>query len=81
MLDTSFSDDGKQTTDFGGTDGANGVAVQGNGKIVVVGRAAAPETDFALARYNPNGSLDASFSGDGKRTTDFGSEGRAGRAG
>ena len=28
--------------------------------------------DFALARYNPNGSLDTSFSGDGKQTTDFG---------
>ena len=29
--------------------------------------------DFALARYNPDGSLDTSFSGDGKQTTDFGS--------
>lgn len=28
--------------------------------------------DFALVRYNPNGSLDASFSGDGKQTTSFG---------
>ena len=32
----------------------------------------APTSDFALARYNPNGSLDPSFSGDGKQTTDFG---------
>ena len=31
-----------------------------------------PRGDFALARYNPNGSLDTSFSGDGKQTTDFG---------
>ena len=125
-LDTSFSGDGKQTTDFGGDDEANGVALQGDGKIVAVGvarrrrlrarplqperlarhellrrrqaddrlrglgdgasgvalqadgkivavgAAAAPRRDFALARYNPNGSLDTSFSGDGKQTTDFG---------
>ncbi len=28
--------------------------------------------DFMLARYNPNGSLDTTFSGDGTQTTDFG---------
>src|SRR5215208_3932336 len=69
-LDASFSGDGKQTTDFGGFDEATGVALQGDGKIVVVGQTAL--SDFALARYNPNGSLDTSFSGDGKETTDFG---------
>ena len=69
-LDTSFSGDGKQTTDFGDFDGANGVALQGNGKIVVVG--VGGTGNFALARYNPNGSLDPSFSGDGRQTTDFG---------
>ena len=36
-------------------------------------------SDFALARYNSDGSLDPSFSGDGKQTTDFaGDDGRAG---
>jgi uncharacterized delta-60 repeat protein len=71
-LDTNFSGDGKQTTDFGGTDAATGVAAQGNGKIVAVGRTATfSETDFALARYSPNGTLDATFSGDGKQTTGF----------
>jgi uncharacterized delta-60 repeat protein len=68
-LDTSFSGDGKQSTDFGDGDVANGVALQGDGKIVAVGRAG---SDFALARYNPTGSLDPSFSGDGMQTTDFG---------
>ena len=29
--------------------------------------------DFALARYLPNGTLDATFSGDGKVLTNFGS--------
>ena len=70
-LDTSFSGDGKQTTDFGGFNEANGVALQGDGKIVAVGRGGAND-DFALARYSPNGSLDTTFSGDGKQTTDFG---------
>jgi uncharacterized delta-60 repeat protein len=69
-LDTSFSGDGMETTDFGGfSDRATGVALQGDGMIVVVGGAPG---DFALARYNPNGSLDTSFSGDGKQTTAFG---------
>ncbi len=54
-------------------DEATGVALQANGKIVVVGSPRIGRTSaFALARYNPNGSLDTSFSGDGKQTTDFG---------
>ncbi len=69
-LDTTFSGDGQQTTDFGALDGANGVAIQGDGKIVVAGRGAFGG-DFALARYNPNGTLDTTFSGDGKQTTAF----------
>jgi len=73
-LDPSFSGDGKQTTDFGGGAGANGVALQADGKIVAVGAAfgGATGSDFALARYNPDGSLDPSFSADGKRRTNFG---------
>ena len=78
-LDRSFSDDGKQTTDFSDAseDKANAVAIQPDGKLVVVGTVDgpgdAPEgADFALARYRPDGSLDPSFSGDGKQTTGFG---------
>ena len=67
-LDTSFSGDGRQTTVFAGSGGANEVAIQADGKIVVVGSAPG---GFALARYNTNGSLDTSFSGDGKQTTGF----------
>jgi uncharacterized delta-60 repeat protein len=75
-LDASFSGDGKQTTIFGslGEGGATGVALQSDGKIVAVGTSGEngfQTRDFALARYNPNGSLDPSFSGDGKQTTDF----------
>ena len=48
------------------------MALQADGKIVAVGIAGGNGSSFALARYNPNGSLDTTFSGDGKQTTDFG---------
>lgn len=38
-------------------------------KILVAGNS---NKDFAIARYNSDGSLDTSFSADGKVTTDFG---------
>ncbi|MEV7691668.1 calcium-binding protein [Streptomyces bungoensis] len=72
-LDASFGSGGELITDFGGTDAAQGVTVQPDGKIVAVGfsTASGPD-DFALARYNPDGSLDTSFGTGGKVTTDFG---------
>ena len=67
----SFSGDGMRITDFGGSDdGARAVALQADGKIVAVGGGG--DHDFVLARYNPNGSLDTSFSGDGKQIIDWG---------
>jgi uncharacterized delta-60 repeat protein len=72
-LDPTFSGDGKVTTDFAGSvEEAFGVAVQGDGRIVAAGFAIIGTLDFALARYNVDGSLDPTFSGDGKVTTDFG---------
>jgi uncharacterized delta-60 repeat protein len=75
-LDTTFDGDGKVTTDFGSErDHALGVAIQGDGKIVAAGRAiVAGNDDFALTRYNTDGSLDTTFDGDGKVTTDFAGE-------
>jgi uncharacterized delta-60 repeat protein len=73
-LDTTFDTDGKVTTDFAnGGDEARGIAIQSDGKIVVAGQAqiGLANTDFALARYNANGSLDTTFDTDGKVTTDF----------
>lgn len=68
--DTTFSTDGKLTTDFGGTvDEGFGLILQPDGALVAGGRS---ESDFALARYGPNGAPDATFSGDGRATTDFG---------
>ena len=37
-LDPSFSGDGMETNDLGGVDVANAVAIQPDGKIVVVGQ-------------------------------------------
>ena len=62
-LDNTFSDDGKQTTDFGLNDEVVSVVVQPDGKIIVGGSS---NTTFAIARYNTDGSLDATFSDDGK---------------
>jgi uncharacterized delta-60 repeat protein len=72
-LDTTFSGDGKVTTDFtSGSDAAIGVAIQpSDGKIVAAGYAASGGSRFALARYNTDGTLDTTFSGDGEVTTDF----------
>ena len=75
-LDTSFDADGKVTTDFGGTsDSAYDMVIQGGGAIVAAGYAGS--ATYGLARYNTDGSLDPSFDGDGKATTDFGDFGWA----
>jgi uncharacterized delta-60 repeat protein len=70
-LDQSFGTGGKVTTMFSGQEGAQAIAIAGNGKIVVAGSALTTQFDFALARYNTDGSLDATFGIGGKVTTDF----------
>jgi uncharacterized delta-60 repeat protein len=72
-LDTTFDGDGKVTTDFinGSNDRARGLAVQSDGKVVLAGSSETGNSVFALARYNTNGSLDTSFDGDGKLTTNL----------
>jgi len=54
-LDGSFDSDGKLTVDFFGTfDGAENVAVQSDGKIVVSGFASnGTRANYALARIDP----------------------------
>jgi len=76
-LDSSFSDDGKVTTDIGGGwDEARSVAIQNDGKIVTAGfswNSSSNKYNFAIVRYNSDGSLDSSFDGDGIVTTSIGS--------
>ena len=69
-LDTSFDSDGKVTTSIGTSDFASAVAIQPDGKIVAAGNSYnGSDSEFALVRYKPDGSLDTSFDGDGKVTT------------
>ena len=74
-LDTTFDTDGKQTTAIGsGAEVANSVVLQGDGKIVAAGYSHnGTNTDFAVVRYNTDGSLDTTFDTDGKQTTSIGS--------
>ena len=62
-LDSTFSNDGIQISDFGGTDAAASVAIQTGGKIVVAGNS---DDKFAIARYNTDGSPDNTFNGTGR---------------
>ena len=57
---TSFGDHGTRVTDFGSDDFANGVALTGDGHILVAGHTlgAGLNLDFALARYTADGELD-----------------------
>jgi uncharacterized delta-60 repeat protein len=69
-LDESFGTGGKVTTFLGNNYSveARAIAVQPDGKIVVGGFG---YTDFAVVRYNANGSLDTSFNGTGIARTGF----------
>src|SRR5439155_927583 len=82
QLDTSFDGDGRRTVGIdiprAGDDLATDVAIDAQGRIVVGGYAEVDSTffsgtdyDFAVVRLNANGSLDTSFSGDGKQTIAF----------
>ena len=77
-LDTSFGNGGIVTTTFPEGSYAFDVALQSDGKIVAAGTVFVDfnpgeqsDTDFALARYNPDGSLDTSFGSGGTVMTDF----------
>ncbi|MEK6699342.1 MAG: delta-60 repeat domain-containing protein, partial [Nitrospirota bacterium] len=75
-LDTTFGGgDGLITTGFfsGEDDSASALAIDSIGRIVVAGYAyvSGTNSDFALARYNTNGTLDMNFGGGGKVTTGF----------
>ena len=68
-LDPTFGTGGKVVTDFtNSTDWLSRVAVQPDGKIVTAG-VVFPGNKYALARYNPDGTLDETFGTGGKVTT------------
>ncbi len=82
-LDSSFDSDGIVTTDIAGSyDHANVVALQPDGKLVVIGSANnGADNDFAIVRYNSDGSLDTSFDSNGMVMTDVNSASNIGRTG
>ena len=68
-IDTSFGTDGKIVGDYGQ---ASKVAIQTDGKIVVIGTS---NSNIFLARYGSNGTIDTNFGTNGKVTTSVGSGG------
>jgi uncharacterized delta-60 repeat protein len=77
-VDNSFDGDGKQTTDFGGSkENATSIFVQPGGKIILTGNTGTTYSDnsllknIAIARYNSDGSLDDTYSSDGKEIIPF----------
>jgi uncharacterized delta-60 repeat protein len=77
-LDTTFGTNGKVLVALGanGNDRANAIAVQDDGKIVVAGSSqpGASGLDFAVLRFNTDGTPDAGFGNGGKVFADFGSD-------
>ena len=73
-FDPSFSRDGLALAPFNGLAGANSVAVQSDGKVLIAGTESANVhalDQFAIARFNPDGSIDKTFGGgDGLVTLD-----------
>jgi uncharacterized delta-60 repeat protein len=67
-LDPTFGTGGTVTT---GLELAFALVVQADGKLVAAGLVGLVGSDFALARYNPDGTLDPSFGTGGTVTTDF----------
>ena len=79
-LDTTFNTTGIVTTSIGSgstiDDEAHALVIQSDGKIVVAGSSydnTRSKYDFALVRYNTNGSLDTTFNATGIVTTPIGS--------
>ncbi|KAF0160768.1 MAG: hypothetical protein FD157_4176, partial [Rhodocyclaceae bacterium] len=73
MLDTTFNGSGYATAYIGVSSYAGSIAVQADGKIVVGGGSNnGANTDFAVARFNTDGTLDTGFNGYGVATRDIG---------
>ena len=77
-LDTSFGGNGIVITPIGiGRDEGDALIIQPDGKVIVAGHSS---FNFAVVRYNANGSLDTTFGSGGKVITDFGNRADANAA-
>jgi uncharacterized delta-60 repeat protein len=81
-LDTTFGTGGIVTTDLRGYDDwGNSIALQSDGKIVFGSKSSnGTDNDFAVVRYNTDGSLDTTFGTGGKVFTPIGSGNDEGEA-
>jgi uncharacterized delta-60 repeat protein len=72
-LDTGFGVDGVATTSFGFSDRGFGIALQPDSKIVIAGGSSGgnSNSNFAVARFTPEGVLDSAFGNGGKAQTDI----------
>ena len=75
-LDQTFGNNGSVQTTFGDSSAeGNDIVLQADGKIIVVGFTGAGSysalNDFAVVRYNSDGTLDSGFGVGGKVTTHF----------
>lgn len=74
-LDTTFGVNGYVVTGILTANYAQAIVVQSDNKVIVGGYADdGGDTDFALVRYDTDGSLDATFGIAGKQTTNFDSQ-------
>ncbi|MGE3232966.1 MAG: hypothetical protein AB7O78_04470 [Thermoleophilia bacterium] len=75
LPDPTFAGGGSTAVDFGGADIADEMALQPDGRIVVLGTTTSGsggKDDMAVARLLPNGSLDPAFGTSGRVRVDFG---------
>jgi len=80
-LDSTFGLNGIVRTKFANSAAANSVALQADGKIIAAGTNISPfGYEFALSRYNPNGSADLTFGSDGRLTTSIAPYGSVARS-
>lgn len=72
-LDTSFGIGGKVVTSINNDERANGIVIQGDGKIVVAGYtfSSISGNDVTCVRYNIDGSIDTTFGINGLATFDI----------
>ncbi len=81
VLDLTFHGDGLRIDDFGEDEEAHAVAVQKDGKILVIGRTLnSTASAVMLVRYNTDGSLDGTFGTGGKVLSKFGDNYQTGNA-
>ncbi len=74
-IDSSFGINGRVITDFGSIEEANAIQILSDGKIILSGiyyYNSDTNEKVVIAKYNSNGTLDATYGTSGKVITDFG---------